>query len=184
MNISLSTSSEALMLDYAKGNAAAFSQLYALHKGPLFRFLLRQGMQNGQADEVFQEIWLKVIKARESYQSSARFQTWLYSIARNHLIDEFRKKATAVVTEYQESLTEDLSSKTVEDSLDDESKKQRLLAKVKALPFEQREAFLLKHEAGMNNEDIAIVTGTNAETAKSRVRYAINQLKKQLGGSL
>jgi RNA polymerase sigma-70 factor (ECF subfamily) len=168
MDISLSTSSEALMLDYAKGNAAAFSQLYALHKGPLFRFILRQGMQNGQADEVFQEIWLKVIKARESYQSSARFQTWLYSIARNHLIDEFRKKA---------------SSNTVEDSLDYDSKKQQLLTKVEALPFEQREAFLLKHEAGMNNEDIAIVTGTNPETAKSRVRYAINQLKKQLGGS-
>jgi RNA polymerase sigma-70 factor (ECF subfamily) len=183
MDMSLSSSSEALMLDYAKGNAAAFSKLYTLHKGPLFRFLLRQGLQNGQADEIFQEIWLKVIKARESYQSSARFQTWLYSIARNHLIDEFRKKGIAVVTEYKESLTEDIHTKTVEDSLDYASKKQRLLTKVKALPFEQREAFLLKHEAGMNNEDIAIVTGTNTETAKSRVRYATNQLKKQLGGS-
>jgi len=183
MDTSLSTSSEALMLAYAKGSADAFTKLYVLHKAPLFRFLLRQGIQNGRTDEVFQEIWLKVIKARDSYQSTARFQTWLYSIARNHLIDEFRKQGKTVEIELQESLTEDLRSKTVEDSIDYDSKKQQLIANIKVLPFEQREAFLLKHEAGMNNEDIAIVTGTTAETAKSRVRYAMNQLKKQLGGS-
>jgi len=180
-------SSESLMLAYAAGDADAFTQLYNLHKGPLFRFILRQGATKARADEVFQEIWLKIIKARESYQSSARFQTWLYTIARNHMIDEFRKEGKAELTEFTEShnleLTEEIKYLSSEDSVDKERQQQHLLSSVKALPFEQRQAFLLRYEAGMNSADIAEITGTNQETAKSRVRYAIKQLRIKLGGS-
>ncbi|PCJ45469.1 MAG: RNA polymerase subunit sigma [Gammaproteobacteria bacterium] len=183
MDTPLKPTSEDLMLDYAQGNVAAFTQLYALHKAPLFRFILRQGIHREKVDELFQEIWLKVIKARESYQTTARFQTWFYSIARNHLIDDYRKQGHFIATELEEELHEDINSPDIEDVIDWARKKEHLLAEVTALPFEQREAFLLKHEAGMNNEDIALVTGTNKETAKSRIRYAMNQLKKQLGGS-
>jgi len=179
--------SEALMLAYAGGNADAFTVLYNLHKAPLFRFLLRQGITRARADEMFQDIWLKVINARNSYKSTARFQTWLYTIARNLVIDEYRREGKIESIDFEEGVTEKISHPLEENSpeagIDNGNKQKRLLKSVQGLPFEQRQAFLFRYEAGMNNEDIAQITGTSMETAKSRVRYAIKQLKLKLGGS-
>jgi len=180
-------SSESLMLAYTKGNADAFTQLYNLHKGPLFRFLLRQGINTARADEMFQDIWLKIINGRSSYKVTARFQTWLYSIARNLIIDEYRKEGKAKSVEFEDGISDKSNDSPIlnnpEEGIDQKTKQQHLLNSVKALPFEQRQAFLFRYEAGMTNQDIAEITGTNLETAKSRVRYAIAQLKLKLGGS-
>lgn len=173
-----STSAE-LMLAYASGNAKAFNQLYLLHKAPMFRFILRQGIADSKADELFQEIWLKVIKARHNYQPSAKFQTWLYRIARNHLIDDFRRSGQSQFMTLIDEETADATHPSPEESIDVERKNMDLLQLINDLPFEQRQAFILRQEAGMSNSDIAFVTGTSPETAKSRVRYAIKQLKKQ-----
>jgi RNA polymerase sigma-70 factor, ECF subfamily len=176
-------SSSSLMLAYAGGNIDAFSELYLKHKGPLFRFLIRQGIPHSRADELFQEIWLKVIKAKDNYQQQARFQTWLYRIARNHLIDDFRKQGKKLDQEFTNETVDIEAVTDIETHIDSERLKQQILNLVSTLPFEQRQAFILKHEIGLNDEDIGQVTGTNSETAKSRVRYAINQLRKHLGGS-
>ncbi len=180
-------SSESLMLAYATGNADAFTQLYNLHKGPLFRFLLRQGINTARADEMFQDIWLKIINGRSSYKATARFQTWLYSIARNLIIDEYRKEGKTESVEFEDGISEKTNDSSIlnnpEESIDRKTRQQHLLNSVKALPFEQRQAFLFRYEAGMTNQDIAEITGTNLETAKSRIRYAIAQLKLKLGGS-
>ena len=132
-------SSESLMLAYASGDVEAFNELYELHKGPLFRFLLRQGVSSTRADEMFQEIWLKVINARDNYQSSARFQTWLYTIARNHSIDEFRRESNqqVIAIEDQEIALEDSSGP--EDIVEKDRQKKHLLKSVSLLPFEQRQ---------------------------------------------
>ncbi len=180
-------SSESLMLAYATGNADAFTQLYNLHKGPLFRFLLRQGMNTARADEMFQDIWLKIINGRSSYKVTARFQTWLYSIARNLIIDEYRKEGKTESVEFEEGISEKTNDSPLlnnpEEGIDQKTRQQHLLNSVKSLPFEQRQAFLFRYEAGMTNQDIAEITGTNLQTAKSRVRYAIAQLKLKLGAS-
>ena len=186
----LASSSESLMLGYAGGDAKAFNELYHRHKSALFRFIKRQGIAESKTDELFQEIWMKIINARHSYKASAKFQTWFYRIARNHVIDDYRKQGNVINIEFDdESLQENmlsnekLSEQRIEDQLDLESKKSRLLTSVSGLPFMQREAFLLKHEAGLNNEDIAKIKQSSAEAVKSRIRYAMKQLKNQLGGS-
>ena len=72
---------EQLMIAYRNGEAAAFETLYARHKGPLFRFVLRSVKARAEAEELFHDVWLRVIEARDRYTPSARFTTWLYTIA-------------------------------------------------------------------------------------------------------
>ena len=90
MPASAATSDEDLMLAYAAGDAAAFDPLYARHKGGVYRYLLRQCRQGGVADELFQDVWMNLIRARASYEPTAKFATWLYRLAHNRLIDHYR----------------------------------------------------------------------------------------------
>ena len=85
---------EDLMLMYRDGDASAFEILYRRHKGPVYRFILRRCGNTGVAEELFQDVWVKLIQARERYAVSARFTTYLYRIAHNRLIDHFRKSKT------------------------------------------------------------------------------------------
>ena len=88
---------EQLMLAYAAGDATAFETLYARHKGGLYRFVLRGIKERGIAEELFQEIWVRVIEARQRYAPQARFSTWLYTIAHNRMVDHWRKRGLNVV---------------------------------------------------------------------------------------
>ena len=81
---------EDLMLAYAADDAAAFDTLYARHKGGVYRYLLRQCAHAGVADELFQDVWMNVIRSRATYVPSAKFTTWLYRIAHHRLIDHWR----------------------------------------------------------------------------------------------
>src|SRR4051812_3780665 len=89
---------EHLMLAYAGGDAAAFEALYARHKGPVFRYLLRSVKEAAQADELFQDVWMRVIEARARYEATAKFTTWLYTIAHHRLVDHWRAKGLSVVS--------------------------------------------------------------------------------------
>src|SRR6266571_1446748 len=86
-------SDEELMLAYAAGDAAAFDALYLRHKGGVYRYLARQCRQSGIADELFQDVWMNLIRARASYAPTAKFTTWLYRLAHNRLIDHYRASA-------------------------------------------------------------------------------------------
>ena len=72
------------------GDAAAFDSLYARHKGGVYRYLARQCRQSGIADELFQDVWMNLIRARASYAPTAKFTTWLYRLAHNRMIDHYR----------------------------------------------------------------------------------------------
>src|SRR5260221_9358711 len=88
----MEASDEELMLAYRDGNPGAFDTLYARHKGGLFRYVLRGVKLRAVAEELYQEIWIRVIEARQRYAPSARFATWLYTIAHNRLVDHRRQK--------------------------------------------------------------------------------------------
>src|SRR5438874_12445107 len=90
MPASAATSDEDLMLAYAAGDAAAFDVLYGRHKGGVYRYLLRQCRQGVAVDELFQDVWMNLIRARASYVPSAKFTTYLYRLAHNRLIDHYR----------------------------------------------------------------------------------------------
>ena len=178
-------SDEGLMLAFGRGEAAAFDRLYARHKGALFRYLKRQCGNAATAEELFQDIWLSVVNARERYVVSAKFTTWLFRLAHNRLIDHYRRSGR--MPESYASGDDDPAADIVDErqvpverQLAAQRQCERLLELVDALPAAQREAFLLREEAGLSLSDIAATTGTGMETAKSRLRYAVSALRKGL----
>ena len=181
------TRDEDLMLAYAAGDAAAFDVLYARHKGSLYRYVLRQCAHAGVAEELFQDVWMNVLRARASYVPSARFATWLYRIAHNRLIDHWR--ATGQVELVSAGVDDDDPLDAIAAARDDEPDAQanarerstRLYSACAALPAMQREAFLLHQEGGLELAEIAELTGAGVETVKSRVRYAVAKLRLELG---
>jgi RNA polymerase sigma-70 factor (ECF subfamily) len=178
---------ETLMLAYRNGDAAAFEALYARHRGGLFRYLLHQCGRREQADEMFQEIWMSVIRARSGYEVTAKFTTWLYRIAHNRLIDGFRRRGRLAEFEVDPDDNEDDPpdcpapvNAQPERLLERAQLAGRLLAAIETLPGPQREAFLLATEGGLTVEEIGNATGTGFETAKSRLRYAYSRLRNVL----
>jgi RNA polymerase sigma factor (sigma-70 family) len=169
---------EALMLAYKEGNAGAFETLYSRHRARLYRFVLRAVKTRAVAEELFQEIWMRVIEARSRYAPQARFTTWLYTIAHNHLVDHWRKRGlTLVALEGEELAAADADPA---DQAQARESLARFAAALEALPVLQREAFLLHEEGGLSVAEIAAATGANEEAAKSRLRYAIAKLKAAL----
>jgi RNA polymerase sigma-70 factor (ECF subfamily) len=171
---------EELMLAYRGGQASAFEALYARHRGRLYRFILRSIKHRATAEELFQEVWIRVIEARSRYAPHARFTTWLYTIAHNLMVDHWRRKGLTLVALDEEPAVVATADNPARQAEARESLA-RLLKALEALPEAQREAFLLHEEAGLSVAEIAKVTGAGEEAAKSRLRYAIAKLKAAVG---
>ena len=180
------TGDEDLMLRYAGGDAAAFEQLYARHRGGLYRYIARQCGERGAAEELYQDVWSRVIEARARYRAEARFATWLYTLAHNRLIDWYRKSSRVVWADFGrddgEPEPEIAAQRHWQPEVRTESRQiaQALLPLLDDLPPPQRDAFLLHEEGGLSVEEIAAATGTRTETAKSRLRYAVAKLRRGL----
>ena len=178
---------EALMLRYRDGELPAFEPLYQRHKGGVYRYLLRGCGNRSLADELFQEVWLSLVKARERYTPSAKFATYLYRIAHNRLIDYYRQHGIQIESPLPEDDDGDggyaLHGATPDNPEQIVAARQqavKVLDVIDNLPIEQREAFLLFEEGGLNVDEIAEATSVNKETAKSRLRYAFNKLRRAL----
>lgn len=101
MTASDETSDEALMLRYQAGDAGAFDDLYARHRGGLFRFIGRQCRTREHAEELFQEVWMNLIQARDRYRVEAQFRTYLFTLAHNKLMDYFRRHGRVELTLFE-----------------------------------------------------------------------------------
>lgn len=171
------SSDEALMQAYAGGDTEAFAQLYERHKAALYRYLLRGVGDRALAEELYQDVWLRLIQARAGYRPRARFSAWLFTMAHHRMVDHYRS-ARRMEHDPPEPAA------PVHDQPDAQAENQdrgaRLRAAIAGLPFEQREAFLLREERGLSLAEIASVTGVNPETAKSRLRYAVAKLREVL----
>jgi RNA polymerase sigma-70 factor (ECF subfamily) len=178
---------EDLMRAYAAGDAAAFDALYARHKGGVYRYLVRHCGNAGTADELFQDVWMNVIRARGTYEPSAKFTTWLYRIAHNRLIDHWRAtgRAELVTPGDDDDDLLDAIPGARNDEPDVRAGANEIGARIRqalaALPAVQREAFLLHQEGGLELAEIATLTGAGTETVKSRIRYAQAKLRAELG---
>ena len=167
----------ALMLRYKDGDIAAFETLYRRHNDAVYRYLLRLCRHRESAEDIFQEVWGKIIKSRDNYRVTAKFTTFLYRVAHNCFIDHLRRnKRHANTLEFD---VDQHAGSADQPDMDTERllAKERLALALLDLPDEQRDVFLLHEEAGLSIDEIATVTGSKRETAKSRLRYAVSKLR-------
>lgn len=173
---------EELMLAFGAGDAGAFEQLYARHRLPLFRHLQRQLRDASLAEELFQDVWQRVIAARGRYRPEARFGTWLHQIAHNRLADHWRAKSHRPdAPDDARAIAEQLPDPdSPERRLSAFEERRRLQRALEELPPEQREVLLLRLERELSLEEIGEITGVGRETVKSRLRYAMDKLRARL----
>ncbi len=185
---------EALMTRYQRGDLAAFATLVERHKTPMFNFVLRQIKVPPAAEDLVQEVFLRIIESAGSFKHEAKFTTWAYTIARNLCIDHvrkasYRRHASLDQRETGEAgdgppLAEQIAdlhprASTERTAISSEIQV-KVVAAVEALPHEQREVFLLRHVANLAFQDIAEITATPENTVKSRMRYALERLQEAL----
>jgi RNA polymerase sigma-70 factor (ECF subfamily) len=174
-----------LMLAYARGEMGAFESLYSRHRGALYRYLMRQARDPEITNDLFQEVWSRVIVNRARYEPRAKFRTFLFTLAHNCFIDHCRRtKARPAGTNIEDADAADLlpasDDSRPDTKLERDESSARYRAALATLPPEQRDVYLLHEESDLSLEEIARVTGVGAETAKSRLRYAVSKLKAAL----
>jgi RNA polymerase sigma-70 factor (ECF subfamily) len=184
---------EALMAAYQTGDLAAFGELVARHEKRLWNFLRRFVQDKATAEDLLQEVFLRVVKSAVQWQPSAKVSTWLFTIARNLCTDqarraEFRRaesldqvkagegdsglrRIDQVAAASGDAETEVMGREIA--SLIDRA--------VGELPLEQREVFLMREVMDMSFAEIAAQVGASEPTVKSRMRYALQRLRSKLG---
>lgn len=195
---------DALMAAYAAGDAAAFEQLYERHQTALYRYVRRLlgTALRAQADEVFQDTWLRVVHARHRWQpQGATFRTWLFTLAHHRAIDLLRRSGREIALDdfgagddgepWQPDATAwqhwpaPASAAPGGDELAFWRRAgERLLHCLEQLPPPQRSAFLLHHDDDLPLADVANVLEVGFETAKTRLRYAMSKLRTCMGAYL
>jgi RNA polymerase sigma-70 factor (ECF subfamily) len=174
-----------LMLAYGRGEMRAFETLYARHRAALYRYLVRQSRDAEIANDLFQEVWSRVIVNRSRYEPRAKFRTFLFTLAHNCFIDHCRRvKSRPAGLGIDDADAADLlpadEASLPDAAIERDETSRRYREALATLPPEQRDVYLLHEESDLSLEEIARVTGVGAETAKSRLRYAVGKLKAAL----
>jgi RNA polymerase sigma-70 factor (ECF subfamily) len=182
---------EDLMERFRDGDAGAFEELLARHERPVFHFIFRFVHDRELASDLMQETFLRVIKGAPTYSRKAKFTTWLYTIARNQCIDALRRGRyrRAVSLDAPPAGDPDgqaLIEKVAGDGEDGHVRtdagevRGRIEDAIARLSNEQREVFVMRELMRMPFKDIADVVGVSENTIKSRMRYALENLRLAL----
>jgi RNA polymerase sigma factor (sigma-70 family) len=178
------------MLRFGRGEAAAFELLYRRHESRVFRYLRRNLKNEAAANDLMQDVWFAVLRGAANYQPTAKFTTWLFTIAHHRMVDLVR--ANHRLQSLDDGDSADPEAATLLERLPADGKLEpsaqvqsqqeatALIDAVAELPAEQRSAFLLQAEGGLSVEEIAGATGSSFETVKSRLRYARAKLRQLL----
>jgi RNA polymerase sigma factor (sigma-70 family) len=191
-------SDDELMRAFASGDARAFERLYARHQAPLYRFVRRLlgRAAAAQADEVFQDAWMKLIQQRHDWKpQGAALRTWLFTLAHHRAVDCLRKSGREVSAEPEEGAPWEPAAspwagwpEPVAGGADDQvfwrAAGHKLLDCLEGLPLPQKTAFLLHHEDGLAVDEVARALEVGFETAKTRLRYAMSKLRTCMGAYL
>ena len=171
---------------YRAGDAEALGKLVEKYKRPLFGFILRFSEGREDADEVFQEVWVRAIKNMNRYRQKSLL-SWLFRIAHNLMIDRIRQRRPVVsfdtpVSEDGGSLSDQLATRQIGPDGETEGRELgiRIEAAAAKLPPEQREVFWLRMQADLSFKEIAKIQKCSINTALARMQYAVSKLRAEL----
>lgn len=184
------SSDEMLMVRYKRGDRDAFAELVRRYQRPLYNFSVRYLGNRDAAREVTQDAFLRLVKCSADFKHESRFSTWIFSITRNLCIDELRKAkhrnhpSLDTPGEGGPSLGEKVTAEggplDGERGASNNELRDGILRAIDGLPEDQREVFLLRQMGGIPFAEIARITGIPENTVKSRMRYALERLQKEL----
>jgi RNA polymerase sigma factor (sigma-70 family) len=159
---------ETLIGRYARGDAAAFDQLYRRHELRVWRYLERNVCDQATSDDLLQEIWFAVARNAASLESVTRFRSRLFTLAHDRMTDSLRARATKAspAAASRPAVAHDPAN--------------ALAQAIGQLPREQREAYLLQIEGQLSPGDIAEITESSVDTVQSRLRLARLKLHELL----
>ncbi len=182
---------EEAMVRFQQGDAGAFDLILHRHSAGVLRFIMKMiRVQNAQAEDLLQEVFLKVIEARKKYNSNRKFTTWLYTIARNHCIDHLRIEEHRRHVSLDAPLAEEENDspfildivrsveRNQEERAIDKETQALLNIAVWGLREEYKEVFLLREIEGLSLQEIAEITRVPLSTVKSRLRYAYRDIRE------
>ena len=180
------------MAAYQKGDPRAFEVLLKRHRKPVFNFLYRHVGNGTLAEDLLQDVFLRVIRSAQRYSPRAKFTTWLYTIARNLCVDNARRAKHRRHASLDQPLGRDPSGKqTLLDRVEDKQPgvdrqamggklRERIQEAVSTLSEEQREVFLVREQLNLPVKGIAEIVGCPENTVNSRMRYALEHLRRCL----
>ena len=179
-----------LMLRVKRGDRAAFTELVEKYKQPVMNFVQRSLRDETEAEDLAQNVFLQVYKSRARYERTAKFSTWLFTIARNLCLNEIRRRSRHPAESLEETHAEhdELPSRQYEDKkvlLATENVLHGELAdKIEAalaeLPEQQRSAILLCRQDELSYDEIAEVLGCSLSATKSIIHRGRETLKEKL----
>lgn len=169
------------MREFASGDESSFLLLFERYKERIYRYVKRMCSSDASAEELFQDIWEKLIKNRDKFNTHLKFSSYIFSIAHNRVIDHFRNTSLVTFEQFDDdSATSEWVS--IEDQAYGHEQIKRFKQVFDSLPAPQREIFILHEETSMTMVEIAEAIGTKTETAKSRLRFALVNLRKGMEG--
>lgn len=171
-----------------RGDLDALSGLITRYQNRLYRYLLRMVRQPAEAEDLFQQTWLRVVEKIRSFDASRNFDAWLFTLARNLALDHLRRIRPQSL---DEPLADSGDSASLVDRIPHQDhtpfdhalaaeRRTEISEAMAALPITYREVLTLRFEEGMKIEEIAQVTAVPLSTAKSRLRRSLEQLRYAL----
>jgi RNA polymerase sigma-70 factor (ECF subfamily) len=182
------TDSELVKKYKRKQSPSVFGEIMERYRVRLYSYIMKMVKNETHADDIYQEVWLKIARSLENYQEEGKFSNYLFFIATNACYDHFRrskKNAENIQDEFDNE-----AKKRVMDNLKDNTPdplqanlsredKEALAEQIELLPDKQREVVLLRGE-GFTFKEISEMTGTSLNSLLSRMRYAVDKLRKNI----
>jgi RNA polymerase sigma-70 factor (ECF subfamily) len=179
-----------LMLRVKRGDRAAFAELVEKYKQPVMNFVYRSLRDETEAEDLAQNVFLQVYKSRSRYRRTAKFSTWLFTIARNLCLNEFRRRSRHPAESIEETHTEnedqpqrqyeDKSQMAPPEKLLHRELAQKIEEALAELPENQRSAILLCRQEEFSYEEIAEVLDCSLSATKSLIHRGRETLKEKL----
>ncbi|MDD5730568.1 MAG: sigma-70 family RNA polymerase sigma factor [Candidatus Omnitrophica bacterium] len=178
-------SDEELILGYQKGDAPAMDELVRRYKNPLFHFALRLCLNTAEAQDITQEVFLRVHQYKDSYRPIGKFCTWIFSIAHNLHISRIRRKKWFAIWPRKHDAPDELvefasPDPSPKDCAEDSEFCAVLRQNLQSLPFLQREALILREYEKMDYQEIAKILNKSLGTVKTLIHRARQNLKAKL----